>query len=153
MRLNVGCGNDYREGWANLDLGECRCDISHDIEETPWPIESNTVTDILMKHVLEHVSRENFVDVIREMYRVCTPGALIHIEVPYAGSDNFWTDPTHKMPITPRTLDYFDPSKALRENGEIYGWGDVNFSVNAQLVNNPPNGPDVFFNITVNKEA
>jgi len=151
VKLNIGCGNDYMNGWINLDSGSCKCDISHDIEFTPWPIKDNEVNEVLMKHVLEHVNKENFVDVIRELYRVCAPGARIHIEVPYAGSDNFWTDPTHKMPITTRTLDYFDPSKPLRENGEIYGWGDINLTVSAQLANNPPNGPDVFFNIIVNK--
>tara|TARA_B100000214_G_C23945756_1_gene617910 strand:+ start:1098 stop:1553 length:456 start_codon:yes stop_codon:yes gene_type:complete len=151
MKLNIGCGNDYMEGWTNLDCGDCRCDISHDIEVTPWPIESNSIKEVLMKHVLEHVSRENFINVIRELYRVCSAGAKIHIQVPYAGSDNFWTDPTHKMPITTRTLDYFDRNKQLGENGKIYGWHDVDFSVVSQLVDNPPNGPDVFFYISVNK--
>lgn len=151
MKLNIGCGNDYMEDWTNLDSGNCKCDISHDIETTPWPIEESSVNEVLMKHVLEHVSKEKFVDVIRELYRVCCGGAKIHIQVPYAGSDNFWTDPTHKMPITTRTLDYFDHSKPLGENGKIYGWHDVNFSVVSNLVDNPPNGPDVFFYILVNK--
>jgi len=151
MKLNIGCGNDYMEGWTNLDSGECRCDISHDIENFPWPIQSNDVQEILMCHVLEHVSKKNFVNVVRELHRICSAGAKIHIRVPYAGSDNFWTDPTHKMPLTTRTFDYFDPSKPLRENGEIYGWGDISFTVDAQLINNPPNGPDVSFNLIVNK--
>ena len=151
MKLNIGCGNDYMEGWANLDSGDCKCDISHDIERTPWPIEESSVSEILMKHILEHVSKEKFIDVIRELYRVCSAGAKIHIQVPYAGSDNFWTDPTHKMPITTRTMDYFDHSKPLGENGKIYGWHDVNFSVVSELIDNPPNGPDVFFYILANK--
>ena len=85
------------------------------------------------------------------MYRICEDKATIHIVSPHAGSNNYWTDPTHQMPLTVRTFDFFDRNKALFENGKIYGWDDVNFSVDAKLLDNPPNGPDVYHKLEVNK--
>jgi hypothetical protein len=77
---------------------------------------------------------------------------LWEIKVPEAGSNNFWTDPTHTMPYTIRSFDFFDKRKSLHANGMIYGWGDIDIVVNeATLIPSPPNGPDVRFLIKVNK--
>jgi hypothetical protein len=37
---------------------------------------------------------------MRELYRVCDNGALIHIAVPHPRHDDFISDPTHCSPIT-----------------------------------------------------
>ena len=118
-KLNLGCGTDYMQGWVNVDNGNVNCDVNHDIEVFPWPFEESSVEQIKMQHILEHISREKFIPFVREMYRVCCDGAVIDIISPYAGSDNFWTDPTHKLPLTVRTFDYFDSSKALGINVKI----------------------------------
>lgn len=152
MKLNLGCGTDYTDGWCNADIGNCRKDLHMDMESFPWPISDNTVEQILMKHVLEHAHKETFVQILREIYRVCKNDAIVHIEVPAAGSNNFWTDPTHNLPVTLRTFDYFDSQKALSENGRIYGWGDIDLTVlEASEIPNPPNGPDLKFALRVNK--
>lgn len=151
-KLNLGCGTDYRQGWINIDSGNVKVDIHHDLEEIPWPLETSSVDEVVMIHVLEHISRDKFIGVVRELYRVCKNNATINIDAPYAGSDNFWTDPTHKMPLTVRTFDFFDPSKDLHINGKIYGWGDIKFKVaEAKLVQNKPNGPNVVFKLKVTK--
>jgi len=152
-KLNLGCGTDYRDGWVNVDKGSCRCDVQHDIEVTPWPFENSSVGEILLQHVMEHIHKERFVDIVREMYRVCHHRAIINIESPYAGSDNFWTDPDHKMPLTPRSFDYFDSTKALGVNGKIYGWDDVKLRVEeGRLSPCPPNGPNVIHKLRVWKQ-
>jgi hypothetical protein len=152
LKLNLGCGTDYIDGWINVDNGNVRCDVNHDIEVFPWPFETSSVEKIKMQHILEHVSKENFIPLLREIYRICCDGAIIGIISPYAGSDNFWTDPTHKLPLTVRTFDYFDSTKALGINGQIYGWNDIKLSVlKAEKVPNEPNGPDVMFRLQINK--
>ena len=35
MKLNLGCGTDYKEGWINVDMGDCKCDVKHDLENFP----------------------------------------------------------------------------------------------------------------------
>ena len=100
----------------------------------------------------EHISKTNFIGVMKEIYRVCKNGAIVIIEAPYAGSDNFWTDPMHKFPLTPRTFDYFDSTKDLGINGRIYGWDHIKLRVlEAKKVKNKPNGPDVFHKLQITK--
>ena len=152
MKLNLGCGTDYRQGWVNVDSGNVNCDVKHDIQRFPWPFEESSVDEILMKHVLEHVSKPNFIPLMKEIYRVCKNSAIVIIEAPYAGSDNFWTDPTHELPLTTRTFDYFDSTKALGINGKIYGWDQIKLRVlEAKKVKNKPNGPDVFHKLQIIK--
>lgn len=106
-KINVGCGNDYREGWINMDNSiTCKTDLSHDIENLPWPMDSSSVTEILMQHVFEHIDKSNFINVVREIYRVSKDGCIVRIISPHAGSNNYWTDPTHNMPLTSRTFDF-----------------------------------------------
>ena len=56
-----------------------------------------------------------------EIHRVMASNAVLEFIVPVAGSDNYFTDPTHTMPFTPRTMDFLTEGKPLRENGIIYG--------------------------------
>lgn len=150
IKLNLGCGNDYLGDFINVDSGNCRCDIKHDLSETPYPFEDNSVEYIRAIHVLEHLKKEKFVDICKELHRICLGGAIIQIVVPYALSDNFFTDPTHAMPFTLRTFDYFDRTKPLGENGKIYGWPDL-FRVESGYLDCGENGPNVIFNLKVVK--
>jgi tetratricopeptide (TPR) repeat protein len=134
MKLNLGCGNDYREGWVNVDTGNCRKDLHHDIEDLPLPFADNTFDEVLMMHVLEHVERRTFPDFMRDLHRICKPDALIHIEVPYYNSRNAWTDFTHKNFFTEDSFGYFDRNSHLRENGIIYGI-DFTFKVDVRGIN------------------
>ena len=153
-KLNLGCGTDYREDWVNVDMGDCRCDVKHDLRVLPWPFEDSSVSHILMQHILEHFPHTQFVEIVRELYRVCSNGAVIEIVSPHATSDNYWTDPTHDLPLTTRKFDYFDPEKPLGQNGKIYGWNDVHLNVvRANIIPNFPNGPDVGFHLSVIKPS
>jgi len=137
MKLNLGCGNDYRQGWVNVDVGNCRKDLHHDLEQLPLPFADNTFNEILMMHVLEHVDRTNFPAFMRELHRVCQPNARIHIEVPYYNSKNAWTDFTHKNFFTEESFGYFDRSSHLRENGVIYG---IDFTFKVDVLGIDGNG-------------
>lgn len=151
-KLNLGCGTDYINGWVNVDNGNVKCDVKHDIETFPLPFETSSIDEIKMQHILEHISKENFIPLLREIYRICCNGAIINIISPYAGSDNYWTDPTHKLPLTVRTFDFFDDAKVLNVNGKIYGWDDIKIEViQSEKVPNEPNGPDVRYKLKIKK--
>src|SRR3954471_11200980 len=98
MKLNLGCGFDKREGFANGDgYAGCEPDVLMDIETVPWPLETNQFEFVLMKHVLEHVGQTatQFGEVMKELYRVCAPGGHVEIHVPHPLHETFMSDPTH----------------------------------------------------------
>lgn len=122
--------------WVNVDNGNCQADFHFDITHTPWygyfgvkdcqvPHPPDHYDRIDAIQVLEHVPKELFGKLIQEMYRVSKDGAIWNIAVPHGLSDNYITDPTHQMPFSTRTFDYFIDGTQLRENGIIYGWEDV----------------------------
>lgn len=80
------------------------------LEQFPWPFEDNSVGEILLNHVLEHLGelRDVYLGIIKELYRVCAHGAMIHIRVPHPRHDHFLWDPTHVRPITVEGLQMFD---------------------------------------------
>ena len=111
LRLNLGCGTTKLAGYLNVDkMAGCAPDVVLDIERTPWPWPDDSVEDVLMIHVLEHVGRDadTYLDVMKELYRVCRHDARIHIAVPHPRHDFFLCDPTHARAITPGGLALFD---------------------------------------------
>ena len=78
MRLNLGCGQDKRDGWTNVDkMAAAEPDQVVDLEELPWPWPDSSVEEVAMKHVLEHLGAETdvYLGIIKELYRVCRHGA------------------------------------------------------------------------------
>lgn len=131
-KLNLGCGNDYREGYVNVDIGNCRKDVDHNLEVFPYPFADNRFSEIVMQHCIEHISRDNFPKLAGELHRISAPGARIYISAPYYLSRNAYTDFTHKNFMTEESFSYFDPRHPLRELGKIYGF-EFEFLVKASL--------------------
>ena len=121
LRLNLGCGNRKMDGFVNVDCVEvCQPDLVVNLEKTPWPWPDNSVDEIKLIHVLEHLGQQTdvFLAIIKEMYRVCRDAARIEIIVPHPRSDTFLGDPTHVRPVTGAMLNLF--SKRLnREWAEM----------------------------------
>ena len=110
MKLNLGCGQNRIEGYINVDRQpECAPDQLVDLEQFPWPYADNSVDEIVMNHVLEHLGADTrtFFGIVKELYRVCKPGATIHINVPHPRHDHFIGDPTHVRIISPLVLSLF----------------------------------------------
>lgn len=111
MKINLGCGRDYRAGWLNVDFFDAAGpDQVVDLEKTPWPFQDNCAEFILMKHVLEHLGKDtqSFFDIMKELYRIARPDALIEIHVPHPLHADYLGDPTHVRPVTPEMLQCFD---------------------------------------------
>ncbi len=108
LKLNLGSGQRPLPGYLNVDKwGEP--DLRCDLEVFPWPWHDDSVAEVRMIHVLEHLgaSPPVFLGIIQELYRVCRPDANIHIVVPHPRHDVFISDPTHVRAITPDTLALF----------------------------------------------
>ena len=99
MKLNIGSGYNKIEGYLSVDIdANCNPDFLFDIENHIWPFEDNSVDEVVLYHILEHIG-DGYSKVIKELYRVCQNDAIVHIKVPHHRHDSFFYDPTHKRPI------------------------------------------------------
>ena len=108
LKLNLGCGEKKLPGYINVDKFGTP-DIKHDLESFPWPWEINSVSEIQLIHVLEHLGKdvEIYFGIFKEMYRRCTHGAKVRIVVPHFRHQFFYDDPTHVRIVTPLGLQLF----------------------------------------------
>lgn len=104
-RLNIGCGNDIREGYVNLDKVPLEgVDVVWNVEKG-LPFEDELFDEVLCKDILEHV--DDYVLLLREIHRVLKVGGRAVIEVPHFTSENNFIDPTHKHMFSAFTFDFF----------------------------------------------
>ena len=122
MRLNLGCGDARMDGYLNVDKeAGCKPDKILDLEVFPWDFKDNSVDQIILCHILEHLGQtsQTYLLIMRELYRICKAGAKIDIKVPHPRHDDFITDPTHVRPILPGQFYMYSKkqNKEWREQG------------------------------------
>lgn len=136
MKLNLGCGQNRIEGYVNADREPAvEPDVVMDMEDFPWPFDSDSVDEVVANHVLEHVGAtvNVFIGVMQELYRICRAGATIHIVVPHPRHNFFLDDPTHVRAVTPMTMALFSRENCLRwkadgaANSPLALYADVDF--------------------------
>lgn len=116
MKLNLGCGNDYKEGYINCDwTDKIKVDKIVDLEKPLKMFDSDSVEEIICNHVLEHIN--NFVPLIHELHRICKEDAVIKIKTPFYTSWGQFNDPTHVRFFTPWTFTYFEKGNYSHEVG------------------------------------
>jgi predicted SAM-dependent methyltransferase len=86
MKLQVGSsvarGIYKGADWTNLDIKPHRgVDIIADASEH-IPLDTNSVDEIHCVHVLEHITRDKYPKMLREMHRVLKPGGHLYVETP-----------------------------------------------------------------------
>ena len=135
LKVNLGSGLKRYEGFVNVDALEiCNPDYIVDLNKDPLPFEDNSVSEIRAYHILEHIG-DGFLNLMKEIYRVCEDGALIDIEVPHHRHENFFGDPTHVRPITVEMLKKFSKKYNqwhVETYGSFSGFGlslDVDFEI------------------------
>lgn len=80
--LNLGCGNRYHKDWTNVDfVSKDQHVIAHNLLKG-IPFENNSFDAIYNSHVLEHFTKQDGINFIRECFRVLKPGGIIRIAVP-----------------------------------------------------------------------
>src|SRR5262245_13749254 len=90
-------------------MAACSPDSVVDMELLPWPWPDDSVEEIVMHHVLEHVGRDTdtYLGIVKELWRVRKRGARIRITVPHPRHRHCLDDPTHVRVITPDGLRLF----------------------------------------------
>ena len=109
MRLDLGEGRKHPE---SLRL-EPRRGLKTDLQcalEAGLPLGDSVADEVYTGSALAHTA--DFVEALEEVWRVCRPGALVHIRLPHATSA--WAasrDPRHQRLYTIETFEYFDPRR------------------------------------------
>lgn len=109
-KLNIGAGNDIREGFVNHDIAALDgIDTVHDLNIYPWPWGDNEFEYIEMNDVLEHL--DNHLDALEECHRILKDNGELYLKVPYWNSAFLYMDPTHKRGFHEVTFHFLDPEK------------------------------------------
>ena len=85
MKLNVGCGEFYADGWVNMDVAENESvhpDIIGSITDLPGPSELANAEMVYMGHVLEHIPYQTVAPSLRLLWQRCISGARVAIVGP-----------------------------------------------------------------------
>lgn len=82
LKLNLGCGKDYKEGYINIDqydstIADLICPISF------LEIEDNSADLVEAHQVLEHLNYYSGLFALYEWFRVLKPSGKLIIEIPY----------------------------------------------------------------------
>ncbi|MBN2284938.1 MAG: methyltransferase domain-containing protein [Tissierellales bacterium] len=114
MKINFGCGKRRIDGYIGVDKIQMpTVDVVHDMNSFPYPFNDESVEEVILSHILEHLP--NTVHVMEEIWRICRPEAMLEVDVPYYNSPSAYDDPTHVSFFTEHTFDYFteDGTRAL----------------------------------------
>lgn len=112
--INLGCGDDYREGWLNVDIDPTsRADRVVDLEDTPWPLPSDHFEHALVDNVFEHIAPRKRGAFIQECHRILAPDGILVMRLPVPDIGVGWDDthhpiPSWRWPLHPRWRDHWD---------------------------------------------
>lgn len=119
MKLDLGCGSHKAEGFLGVDISpDCGADIVHDLRVRPWPFADNSVDEVRCTHFFEHLTGEERMRFMDELWRVMKPGATVLLVTPYWQSYGAVQDPTHQWPPVCEAS-YFYFNRAWREQAGI----------------------------------
>jgi len=110
--VNIGCGPTRIPDSVGLDRVPIDdfVDIVHDLNITPYPFQENSVDEIHIYHVLEHLTDP--ISKLEDLHRILKPGGIIHIRVPHFSSMGAFTDMTHIRPFGYMSFDCFQKNDA-----------------------------------------
>lgn len=81
-KLNLGAGEDKKEGYINVDWNElAKPDVKHDLNKLPYPFDDSTFDEIFTSHILEHLDKPFLI--MKEFHRLLKPGGKLILKVPH----------------------------------------------------------------------
>jgi SAM-dependent methyltransferase len=109
--LDLGCGKAKTPGAVGIDIAPAPgVDIVHDLNRVPWPLADGRFDAVICSHVVEHLA--DLPAAMKEICRVCKPGARVKIITPHFSNLNSWEDPTHLRHFARGTFRFFDAGDA-----------------------------------------
>jgi len=109
VKLNLGCGLKYKQGWENVDNNKrLKADKYFNLETFPYPYKEDTFDYILLDNVLEHLT--DTIKTVEELHRIAKPNAIIEIIVPHYSGFMAWGHLTHKKAFGIGSFGNFEPN-------------------------------------------
>jgi len=124
--LNLGCGNRKYPGTVGVDIRkDVGADIVWDLSKTPYKFaKDESFDEVIIINTLEHLLDP--LPFMKEAYRILKTDGLLHIQVPYWRSENFFIDPTHHHAYHELSMDFFDRTTF---HGGLNNYIPVNFRI------------------------
>lgn len=98
VKIDLGCGARKQAGFIGVDAIPFEgVDIVTDLR-TRWPWEDASVDEAYASHFIEHLTAQERVHFVNELYRVLKPDAKATIITPHWSSSRAYGDPTHQWP-------------------------------------------------------
>jgi SAM-dependent methyltransferase len=80
MKLNLGCAQDIRDGYINIDVNPIDDRVTRgDVRDLPF-IETNSVDEIIARDVIEHMPLVEAKNAILEWKRILKCGGKIYLQ-------------------------------------------------------------------------
>jgi SAM-dependent methyltransferase len=118
--LDLGCGRNKTANAIGVDNVSLETvDVVADLRVLPLPFAANTVDEIVLSHVIEHLTLNEINALFDETYRILRADGIMSISVPHAMTVAFNTDPTHKSRFTFETFYYFTPQHRFSYYAEL----------------------------------
>jgi predicted SAM-dependent methyltransferase len=80
-KLHLGCGQNYLNGWINIDIDSPKADNHFDLRK-PMPYPDYSADFIFNEHFIEHVTLYESISFLKECYRVLKLGGVLRISTP-----------------------------------------------------------------------
>jgi len=117
MKLNIGCGEDIKEGYVNIDNRNLKgVDVILDLNEK-LPFHNNYAEEVLAQDVMEHLDT---IGLLKEIHRILIQGGQVIIRVPHYSSRHNHIDPTHKKQFS--VLTFYNFVKVTNLKHKYYDW-------------------------------
>lgn len=122
IRIDLGCGQNKRDGFIGVDIAACEgVDVVHDLTVFPYPFADNSVDEVFSNHFIEHLSGEQMMQFMDELYRIMKVGAFATHVAPYYANMRAMQDPTHKQFVSEATFLYYNAE--WRKNNKLDHYG------------------------------
>ena len=82
VKLNLGCGNDIRPGFINMDMYPASDAVRYiDLNKLPLPFKDDSVDYIILHQILEHLDVNPY-DFMMDIHRILKPDGGINVGLP-----------------------------------------------------------------------
>lgn len=98
MKLDLGAGINKKEGFIGVDVRAFPgVDVVADLTK-PWPWADESVDEVHCSHMIEHLTAEQRIFFVNELYRVLKPKGTATLIAPHWASTRAYGDLTHQWP-------------------------------------------------------